>query len=114
MREAGHPLVEALCATAGQSAGTLLAARLLDTAAFWAQLAHREHENLPALPEVYTMRLPDTCGAIACATTARGLLTHASGFRQSRSGLEHFHAVVSPPSGSSLPRVPDSRRLKAP
>ena len=113
VREAGHPLVEALCATAGQSAGTLLAARLLDTAAFWAQLAHREHENLPALPEVYTMRLPDTCWAIACATTARGLLTHASGFRQSRSGLEHFHAVVSPTEWQFAPEGPGQQALES-
>ncbi len=113
VREAGHPLVEALCATAGQSAGTLLAARLLDTAAFWAQLAHRELENLPALPEVYTMRLPDACGAIACATTARGLLTHASGFRQSRSGLEHFHAVVSPTEWQFAPEGPGQQALES-
>lgn len=59
------------------------------------------------------MRLPDTCGAIACATTARGLLTHASGFRQSRSGLEHFHAVVSPTEWQFAPEGPGQQALES-
>ena len=113
VRESGHPLVEALCATAGQSAGTLLAARLVDTAAFWAQLARRELEHLPAFPEVYTMRLPAAFGSIACATTARGLLTHASGFKQARTGLEHFHAVVSPTEWQFAPEGPGQQALES-
>ena len=59
------------------------------------------------------MRLPDTCGAIACATTARGLLTHASGFRQSRFGLEHFHAVVSPTEWQFAPEGPGQQALES-
>ena len=59
VREAGHPLVEALCATAGQSAGTLLAARLLDTA-------------------VCVLGAARTRGARGAACAARGLHDAAS------------------------------------
>lgn len=118
VREAGHPLLEALAATAGTSASTLLAARLLDTAAFWAELSGKSvlpegSPALPAAPEVYTLRLPAMFGSIACAVTARGLLTHASGFRQGKMGLERFHAVVSPTEWQFAPEGPGQQALES-
>ncbi|MFR4149465.1 MAG: hypothetical protein ACLT0O_10685 [Sutterella wadsworthensis] len=112
VREAGHPLIEALCATAGQSAGTLWRHAFL----IRPPSGHSSHTGSSriCLPfPRFTMRLPDTCGAIACATTARGLLTHASGFRQSRSGLEHFHAVVSPTEWQFAPEGPGQQALES-
>lgn len=117
VRESGHPLLEALCATAGTSASTLLAARLLDTAALWAELSGgglpEGSPALPPSPEVYTLRLPAMFGSIACAETARGLLTHASGFRQGRSGLERFHAMVSPTEWQFAPEGPGQQALES-
>ena len=113
VREAGHPLVEALCATAGQSAGTLLAARLLDTAAFWAQLAHRSAESACPSRGLHDAASRHLRGD--CLRDDRPRSSHtprASGSRgpDSSTSMPWFpHRVAVRP-----PRVPASRRLKAP
>ena len=113
VREAGHPLVRALCETTGCSSTTLFAARLLDAAALWAELSHLGAAYLPDPYQVYTLQLPETYGSAAYTLTAWGLMTHAAGFKHSRSGLEHYHALVTPAEWMFAPEGPGQQALES-
>lgn len=115
-RQIAHPLIREMVDCEGMTAKAILAARLLETAALHTRLGRDVPTNIEGLSgpyHVYTHFDKDQSVAISMTQSARGLLTHATGFRSTENGLRRFHAVVSPTEWQFAPEGPGQQALNA-
>ena len=110
-RQATEPLVADIRQRSGLTIRTALAARLFETAAFCRML--RESRRLSPAYRLYSLRCEEQSGAVAMVQTAQGLLTHATGYRFTQTGLERFHAIVSPTEWQFAPEGAGQQALNA-
>ena len=115
-RQIRHPLIRQMVDRDGITVVSILVSRLLETGALLLRLGRYDVDDIEWLTKPYRIYAhfdKDQSVAISMTQSARGLLTHATGFRSTEEGVRRFHAVVTPTEWLLAPEGAGQQALNA-